>query len=86
MADEDMSSLLVELANIANKCDPHQTETCKKITAKIKLLEAAPLCAVVLDDDGIAKEANKLFDELMGPLWKFANFDYLNYTSERGGG
>jgi len=82
MADEDMSSLLVELANIANKCDPHQTETCKKITAKIKLLEAAPLCAVVLDDDGIAKEANKLFDELMGPVWKFANFEFAQSASD----
>lgn len=82
MAEEDMSSLLEELSNIANKCDPHQTETCKKISAKIKLLEAAPLCAVVLNDAGIATEANKLFDELMGPLWKFANFEFAQSASD----
>jgi hypothetical protein len=36
----------------------------------------------VLDDDGIAKEANKLFDELMGPLWKFANFEFAQSASD----
>ena len=45
-------------------------------TAKAKLLDAAPLCAVVLDDSGKVKVANALFIQLMGPVFKYENYSF----------
>lgn len=44
--------------------------------AKAALLDSAPLCAAVLDADGKATVVNKVFVELMGPLWKFNQYTF----------
>ncbi|KAL3915035.1 MAG: hypothetical protein SGPRY_007400, partial [Prymnesium sp.] len=36
----------------------------------------APLCAVELDGAGVAVVANRMFEEMMGPLFKFAQFPF----------
>ena len=49
---------------------------------KAKLLDGAPLCAVILDANGKASASNKLFDELMGPLFKFANYEFFQAAAD----
>ena len=49
------------------------------------LLDGAPLCAAVLDADGKAMVVNKVFVELMGPLFKFSNHEFSEAASEKGG-
>ena len=43
---------------------------------KASLLDAAPLCAVVLNAEGKAQVCNKLFTTLMGPLFKFQQYNF----------
>ena len=73
-----MATLLDELAAIAaeSAAPAMKPKTALRCSEKIKLLDNAPLCAVVLDGAGRAKEINRLFEELMGPLYKFANFGF----------
>jgi len=52
------------------------------LEAKAKLLDAAPLCGVALDESGKAVACNKLFVELMGPLYKFANYEFAEAAVE----
>ena len=42
----------------------------------------APLCCVLLTEQGVAAHVNKMFAQRMGPLYKFANFERgsLRYT------
>ena len=49
---------------------------------KATLLDGAPLCAAVLDAQGKAKVVNKVFIELMGPLFKFSNYDFSEAASK----
>ena len=81
-----MASLLDELNAVLASSEPSATvqppATCKNLSDKIKLLEAAPLAAVVLDVSGKAKESNLLFDQLMGPVWKFANFEFADAAAD----
>ena len=43
---------------------------------KASLLDAAPLCAVVLDAEGKARACNKVFTSLMGPLFKYSQYAF----------
>ena len=43
---------------------------------KAKLLDDAPLCALVLDTNGHVSLVNKVFIELMGPQYKFAGYPF----------
>jgi len=43
---------------------------------KASLLDAAPLCAVKLDSEGKARACNKLFETLMGPLFKYSQYSF----------
>jgi len=52
------------------------------VAAKAKLLDAAPLCALVLDKDGKASVVNKVFVELMGPLYKFSGYSFSQAAAE----
>ena len=49
---------------------------------KATLLDSAPLCAAVLDAQGKAKVVNKVFVELMGPLFKFSNYEFAEAASK----
>ena len=49
---------------------------------KATLLDSAPLCAAVLDAQGKAIVVNKVFVELMGPLFKFANYEFAEAASK----
>ena len=46
---------------------------------------AAPLCGVVLSANGKAKVCNKLFVELMGPLFKFENYEFSEAATNDAG-
>ena len=84
-----MGTLLDELAAIAAESSPVErampSSTVKRCSEKIKLLEMSPLCAVVLDSDGKAKEINQLFEQLMGPLFKLANLEFFQLASTEDG-
>ena len=54
-------------------------------TQTATLLDGAPLCAAVLDADGKAVVVNKVFVELMGPLFKFSNHEFSEAASKKGG-
>ena len=49
---------------------------------KATLLDGAPLCAAVLDTNGKAVVVNKVFVELMGPLFKFSNHEFSEAASK----
>jgi len=49
---------------------------------KATLLDGAPLCAAVLDTNGRAVVVNKVFVELMGPLFKFSNHEFSEAASK----
>ena len=49
---------------------------------KAALLDSAPLCAAIIDADGKAKVVNKVFIELMGPLWKFGEYPFSEAASK----
>ena len=52
---------------------------------KATLLDSAPLCAAVLDVQGKAKVVSKVFVELMGPLFKFSNYEFAEAASKEEG-
>ena len=52
---------------------------------KATLLDGAPLCAAVLDTNGKAVVVNKVFVELMGPLFKFSNHEFSEAASKNEG-
>jgi len=52
---------------------------------KAQLLDGAPLCAVVIDECGLAVACNTLFEQLMGPLYKFANFPFVHAAATDSG-
>ena len=52
---------------------------------KATLLDGAPLCAAVLDAEGKPKVVNKVFVELMGPLFKFSNYEFSEAASKSEG-
>jgi len=51
-------------------------------TQKALLLDCAPLCALILDTNGHARVVNKLFIELMGPLYKFSEYPFAQVAAE----
>ena len=46
------------------------------VSQKAKLLDDAPLCALVLGANGHVSLVNKVFIELMGPQYKFADYPF----------
>ena len=52
---------------------------------KATLLDGAPLCAAVLDTNGKAVVVNKVFVELMGPLFKFSDHEFSEAASKNEG-
>jgi len=49
---------------------------------KAKLLDDAPLCALVLNANGHVTLVNKVFVELMGPLYKFAGYPFFQAAAD----
>jgi len=44
--------------------------------------DSAPLCATILDGDGKATAVNKIFVSNLGPLFKFANYEFAETASK----
>lgn len=52
------------------------------VDAKARLLDAAPLCALILDKDGKVSVVNKAFVEFMGPLYKFSGYPFSEAAAD----
>ena len=52
---------------------------------RLALLDSAPLCAAVLDADGKPIGVNRVFTELMGPLFKFSGYPFSEAASQEEG-